>query len=130
MGGIMYKLKKKAQSRPETLRPGTYLARVTAVRTPDGYVDGTAFQITYVLITPDGREDHKHSEIFWNIAGNPRTEELSELMDAFGLQFVEDLVGKTIRASMKRNVTSRGTFLSMTNREPWLPDSNDSGAGT
>ena len=126
----MYKLKKKAQSRPETLRPGTYLARVTAVRTPDGYVDGTAFQITYVLITPDGREDHKHSEIFWNIAGNSRTEELAELLDAFGLQFVEDLVGKTIRASMKRNVTSRSTFLSMTNREPWLPDSNDSGAGT
>ena len=125
----MYKLKKKAQSRPETLRPGTYLARVTAVRTPDGYVDGTAFQITYVLITPDGREDHKHSEIFWNVAGNSRTEELAELLDAFGLQFVDELVGKTIRVSLKRNVTSRGKFLSMTEREPWLPDSNDSGAG-
>jgi hypothetical protein len=126
----MFKLKKQAKANTNTLRPGDYLARVTEVSTPEGYVDGAAFQISYVLITPDGREDHKHTEIFWNVAGNSRTEELAELLDAFDLQFVDELVGKTIRASLKRNVTSRGTCLSMTNREPWLPDSNDSGAGT
>ncbi len=126
----MFKLKKQVKTHTNTLRPGNYLARVTEVSTPEGYVDEAAFKISYILTTPDGREDHKHSEIFWNVAGNPRTEQLSELLDAFGLQFVDQLVGKTIKTSLKRNVTSKGTFLSMTNREPWLSDSNDSGAGT
>lgn len=127
----MYKLLKKSMSRKETLRPGTYLARVTQVQTPAGYVDGSAFEIHYMLETLDGKEIQSFSEIFWNVADNPRTQALSDLMDSYDIQWVEDLVAKTIKVTILRNVSSRGNLLTITHREPWLSadKSSDSGEG-
>jgi tRNA A37 methylthiotransferase MiaB len=67
----------------------------------------------------EGKSVQNFFEIFWNITSNERTHQLDELLRRLGLEYVDDLVGTTVKLIIKKNTGSRGAMLTIVSREPW-----------
>ena len=111
-------LKKKAKT-TASIKPGTYLAEVTAVTDDTKYVDGAAFIVKYKLLSTEGQLVGDFRETFYNSMSNSRTAALAEFMEELGVETVDDLVGEIMEVEIRYRVTNYGKSLpSIISRTP------------
>lgn len=123
----MFTLKElKKSTTPTRIKPGIYVAKVTAVQDDERYVSGDAFVVTYDLSAASGTHVGKFVETFFNRRGNPRTMELVELMEQLDIEEVDSLVGTTFEVEIRYRVTKQGGSLpSIVSRTPISPPGDD-----
>ena len=113
----MYVFENKKRS--NYTKPGTYLAKITAVRDNERYIKGDAFIIEYSLYNERNEFVSNFHETFLNNSNVPRTKELIELMKQLSVDNVDDLVGITILVKILYRATDYGYGLpSIVSREP------------
>ena len=118
------KNKRHANSK-SNLTAGKYFAKVTDFAYDEDFVDHGAFIIAYELCKELDGVKKTFSEKFFNDLNNPRTSDLAKLLEKLGLEYIEELVGRSFIVEIKYRLTNSGHSLpSIVDRTP-LDIAND-----
>ena len=119
----MLSIKSIKKVNDKKVKPGEYIARVTAVTDDENTVGIGAFIVHYKLTNPKTGDTKEFKEKFFCTTANQRTNELFLMMDELGLEDLDELVGVEFDVDIKTLVTSSGSsFPSIVCRKHHLPD--------
>ena len=112
------KMKNGSDGNTNKLKPGLYSSEIVEVRTPDGYCEDDAFELTYRLTDDQTGAVFTKREIFYNDSNNPRT---AALLDGFAqngvqIQETEDFVGIKEIVTLKYSIKKGRSFLNIVDR--------------
>ena len=86
--------KKDMRPSPKRPQPGQYRAVVTAVKSPEGFEEGNAIDVYYMLTDPKTSKSTPYQERFFIVAPlSERTMNFEKHLDEIGAERYEDYIG-------------------------------------
>lgn len=112
-----YKENNSESSKKRFNSTGEYMAEVTDIRFPDGYVEGEAFEVVYSVTTKNAKK--VFSEIFFNNAYNARTNEFFDYLvkNNISLKDVTEFIGCREQLTFKKHVSGNRSMISIVKRK-------------
>ena len=109
-------IKKKYSSKSNTVKPGEYISVVKSIGQAPGYVEGAAILVEYMLTSENA--DLPYREYFFtsNKAYSDRSEAFFDYLAENGITALKDFVGCTERLTILKDVTAKGSKLTITKR--------------
>ena len=110
---VSEKSKKKS-----TVKCGDFESTVVSVETPQDFVEGEAFDITYDLVDENGTH-HSYRERFYADTSNERTATFADYLDNIGVgrENIENFVGTKEKISIRKKVSKNQARPTIVSRE-------------
>ena len=115
---LMTKKMKNLNNKKPTVTPGVYNSVVKKVEFNPDYKDNTCLRVFYELYDSDGKT-YEFKELFYNVPGNRRTEELGDYLENAGLDTSEisNLIGLREVVTIKWNIRGNNSYPSIVERK-------------